>query len=53
MIFRALPEHVLDPVLAKFSAPQEKFWKKVHFLENFNQKVAFFSARAPPSKLVY
>ena len=43
LIFWALSKHSEDPVLAKFSAQQDKFWKKeakiaifLHFLENFD-----------------
>ena len=49
LILRALPKHYKNPVLAKISAPQATFWKKKvekgafrHFLESFDQKIAFF-----------
>ena len=55
MIFRALPKHCFAPTLAKFSAPQANFFEKTvkkavfgQFLKNFDKKIAFFLARAPP-----
>ena len=54
LIFRALPKQCFAPILAKFSAPQANFWKNSqksrfgHFLKNFDKKIAFFLARAPP-----
>ena len=54
LIFRALPKHGFVPILAKFFAPQAKFWKKQakkgvfrHFLENFDRKIAFFRPAVP------
>ena len=48
------------PNLAKIFCAAGKILKKQvkkgvfsHFLENFDQKIAFFLARAPPSNLVY
>ena len=38
--------------MAKFSAPQAKFFKTRHFLENFDEKIAVFSERSSPSNLV-
>ena len=45
MIFRALPKPGLVPVLAKFSAPQAKFFEKI---VHFNQKFAFLLRAFPP-----
>ena len=52
IIFRALPKHGFNPVLAKIEKIVQKVLFRL-FLENFNQKKCVFSARALPSKLVY
>ena len=49
ILIRSLGSWRQIAVLAKLSA--KKFFSQ--FLGNFDQKIAFFSARAPPSKLVY
>ena len=59
LIFGALPNHYKEPNLTKFSAPQETLKKnrpKKAFLCTFWKmltKNCVFSARAPPSNLVY
>ena len=53
LVFWALPNLYKDPIFTKFSAPQVSFEKTGqkrrfrHFLENINQKIAFFGARSP------
>ena len=55
LIFRALPKHFKDPVLAKISLSQEfsKNRTKRHFLENVYQKIAFSGARSPLKISIY
>ena len=52
LIFRALPKHVLVPVLVNISQANFKKTAKKdvfrHFLENFDQKIAFFRRALPP-----
>ena len=53
-MFWALENHYKDRNLNKFSAPQAIFFKKGqksvfrHFLENFDQKIAFYRRALPP-----